>query len=173
MTGRVLGLAEPELLGEDESGPPVLVELVPDLSDTILSRVAALPAAGPASPHLGWWRAALALIALAQLAVALPALVLGTDAGEATHIARELGSWDLALGFGFLFAAWRPARAWGMLPLVVPLVACLVLTTAFDVVDMQASLLRESTHLLDLIGLPVLWMLARDRQARPGVLKPA
>ncbi len=68
-------------------------------------------------------RVALAGIALAQLALAVPTLLFGTDEGAPVHIAHEVGAWDLALAVGFLFAAWRPLRAVGMLPFVAALSA--------------------------------------------------
>ena len=40
----------------------------------------------------------LLVVALTQLLIALPALVLGDEAGTTVHLARELGSWDAALG---------------------------------------------------------------------------
>ena len=63
---------------------------------------------------------------VAQIAVAIPALVFGSDAGLPVHAARHIGSFDVALGVGFLYAAWKPSRIPGLLPVVVALVACLV-----------------------------------------------
>ena len=40
--------------------------------------------------------------------MAIPALVLGDDAGLPTHVARHLGSFALALGVGLLVVAWKP-----------------------------------------------------------------
>lgn len=139
-------------------------EAIPDLTGPILAAAAARRAAvslPPAGTGRRRWRVALALVALAQLIVAVPALLFGVGAGAPTHLAHELGSWDLALAVGFLFAAWRPARAWGMLPLVAALVACLLATTGIDMAEGRAGLLRESTHALDLAGLGLLWALAR------------
>src|SRR5437588_282230 len=85
----------------------------------------------------------------------------GEDAGEPVHIAREVGSFDFALAIGFLFVGWRPVRAYGMLPLVAALVACLGITTAVDLARGTATLLGESAHLLDLFGLASVWELAR------------
>ena len=76
-------------------------------------------------------------------------------------MAHELGSWDVALAVGFLFAAWRPARAWGMLPLVAALVVCLLGTTSVDLADGHAHVARELTHVLEVVGLGCLWPLGR------------
>jgi predicted anti-sigma-YlaC factor YlaD len=76
-------------------------------------------------------------------------------------VAREVGSFDMALAVGFLFAAWRPVRAWGLLPLVAALVACLALTSVIDLTEGKAAAFSESVHLLDVLGLWLLWQLGR------------
>jgi predicted anti-sigma-YlaC factor YlaD len=113
-------------------------------------------------------RAGLIALAVVQMVLALPVLLLGRDAGAPVHVAREVGSFDFALAVGFLFVGWRPVRAYGMLPLVAALVACLGITTAVDLARGTATLLGESAHLLDLMGLASVWELARaDRPPRP------
>lgn len=158
--------------------PLIAADAVPDLSDAVFARIAPLAPTGPAAPlspgrEQRPWRVALALVALAQLGLALPALLLGADAGVSPHLAQELGSWDVALAVGFLFAAWRPARAWGMLPLVAALVVCLAATSGVGLAEGEASVLRESSHVLDLAGLPLLWVLARDSRPRIASLRLA
>ena len=71
-----------------------------------------------------WWRSlaltrgALALVAVGQLVVTIPALLLGTDHEAPIHVAHELGAFDMALAVGFLVAVLRPSRAQGMRTLV-------------------------------------------------------
>src|SRR5262249_20609886 len=84
---------------------------VPDLSASI---VAALDPADDG--RIGGLRAGLAAVATVQILIALPALILGEDAGLPAHTARHLGSFAVALGIGFLVAAWRPERVGGVLP---------------------------------------------------------
>jgi predicted anti-sigma-YlaC factor YlaD len=139
----------------------VAAEPAPDLAPTIMAainreRVAASSRFDPQA-----LRGGLIALAVVQMLLALPVLLLGRDAGAPVHIAREIGSFDVALAVGFLFVGWRPARAYGMLPLVVALVACLGVTTAVDLARGTASLLGESAHLLDLFGLASVWELAR------------
>lgn len=158
--------------------PLIAADAVPDLSDAVFARIAppvTIESTVTPAPGKGQrpWRVALALVALAQLGVALPALLLGADAGASPHLAHELGSWDVALTVGFLFAAWRPARAWGMLPLVAALVVCLTVTSGVGLADGEASVLRESSHVLDLAGLLLLWVLARDSRPRIASLRLA
>lgn len=119
-------------------------------------------------------RVTLALVALLQLVIAVPDLLFGYESGATVHVAHEMGSWDLALAVGFLFAAWRPARAWGMVPLVTALVASLLVTTGLDVAEGHAELAGEVTHVLEVIGLGALWALARrPRVARRPALRVA
>jgi predicted anti-sigma-YlaC factor YlaD len=130
--------------------------------------------AAPAGPvHRGListfeWRVVLAVIGLAQVVLAWPGVFL--DDGHASiHLAHELTAWDMGLAAGFLLVAWRPARAWGMLPLVAVLVAAMVVTSGADLAAGHALLGREAVHALALAGLGCLWALAR-RAPRPSVV---
>ena len=106
-----------------------------------------------------WVRIALFALGLAQLALAIPGL-LGNEEGAPIHIAHEVGSWDVALAIGFIFVAWRPLRAVGMLPFVAALSFMLVLTAAIDLVHGHAEAIFETTHLLEVVGSLLLWYLA-------------
>jgi predicted anti-sigma-YlaC factor YlaD len=137
---------------------------VPDLSAGIL---AAAPELRPpllarwlASP----WRVGLVGVALVQVAVVVSALASG-DAGATAHVTHELYAIDLALAAGFLAAAARPARAWGMLPLVAAVVTCLLVTAGVDLLDGDVAATGEVNHLLEVMGLGFLWQLARRRPA--------
>jgi predicted anti-sigma-YlaC factor YlaD len=167
-----------EATGLDDRVAPALSLDAPDRAAAILAAVGADRAEAQreeTAALLFPWRAGLAAVGLLQLLLAVPAL-LGTTNGVTEHLSREMGSFDVALGVGFVFAAWRPARAWGMLPLVATLAACLVVTTLVDLQQGQAGALAESTHLLDLIGLGLLWALAysyrRPAPARARLVTP-
>jgi hypothetical protein len=107
-------------------------------------------------------RVGLITLAVVQMLLAIPVLLFGRDAGAPVHIAREIGSFDFALAVGFFFVGWRPARAYGMLPLVAAVVGCLAITTGVDLARGTATLLNESAHLLDVLGLAAVWELARS-----------
>lgn len=144
---------------------------VPDQTTAILQRAGAAARDAELRP----WQGALATVAVLQLVLALPVLVVGEHSGLTAHTSHELGSWDVALAVGFLFAAIRPARAWGLLPLVAALVGSLVATSLVDLAAGTASLPRESNHLLEAMGLAFVWTLAR-RTRRPlttGALRSA
>ena len=131
---------------------------IPDLTSAILAAIGREPAPSRLDPTALRW--GLAAVAAVQLVIALSTMLFGAN-GVTGHLTREVGSFDLALAVGFLFAAWRPARAYGMLPLVGALVACLAVTTAVDLSEGRAGAGAEATHLLDLVGLAFLWLVTR------------
>ncbi len=113
------------------------------------------------------WRIGLASAALVQPVLVLPSLLGAQWLGHG-HDARELGAWHLALAVGFLFAAIRPARAWGMMPLVSALVAGLLLTAGIDLAEGRVGLPQELAHAVELAALGCLWALSA-RVQRPAV----
>jgi predicted anti-sigma-YlaC factor YlaD len=139
---------------------------IPDLTPGILTAIGAesLEDAEPDTNVALRW--ILVAIAVAQIAVAIPALVLGSDAGLPVHTARHIGSFDVALGVGFLYAAWKPSRIPGLLPLVAALVVCLVGSSLLDVADGSTKALGEVQHVLDFVGLAVVWLLSRPTARR-------
>jgi predicted anti-sigma-YlaC factor YlaD len=140
----------------------VATEAAPDLTPTIMAaineqRVGRKSRFDPQALRVG-----LITLALVQMLLAAPMVLFGSDAGAPIHLAREIGSFDFALAVGFFFVGWRPARAYGMLPLVAAVVLCLSATTAVDLVRGTATLLNESAHLLDVMGLAAVWEMARS-----------
>jgi predicted anti-sigma-YlaC factor YlaD len=133
-------------------------EPVPDLTAAILAR-----AHPPAVGRGEWTRTALAVVALTEVVLAVPAL-LGHDTGATIHLARHIGALTAALALGYLYAAWRPIRAYGLLPIAAALAALTTFTALLDVLQGRVAMLGESTHVLDLAALTLLWMLA----GRPG-----
>jgi predicted anti-sigma-YlaC factor YlaD len=143
---------------------------IPDLAPGILAAIgeerradARAEVDADASTALRW---ILVAIAVAQIAVAVPALIFGSDAGLPVHAARHIGSFDVALGVGFLYAAWKPSRVPGLLPLVAALVACLVGSSLLDVAAGNTAAFGEVQHVLDFAGLLVVWLLSRP-EPRP------
>ena len=130
-------------------------EPLPDLTARVLDR-----ARPPRLGRGGWLRPALVWVALLIAAQSVQPLVLGDAAGATTHIARHLGAFGLALSFGMAYAAWRPHRAFGMLPFAVALVATTLLSALFDMTDQVRTPLAEAVHLTELVGLVLLWMIA-------------
>ena len=139
----------------------------PDLTAQVLQKARA--ERHRPDPLTSTLRLGLAAAAIAQLVLAVPALIYGTDEGAPIHLAHEVGAWDLALALAFVFAAWRPLRAVGMLPFAAALSGGLILTAIIDVAHGRAVALTETTHLLELVGTAFLYLLVapRGRWSRP------
>ena len=136
---------------------------VPDLTAPIL---ASIGSDNSSANHERALRVTLAIVAGVMIVAALPALLFGDDAGLPVHAARHIGSFDLAVAVGFLFAAWRPSRLPGLLPVVTALVACLVATSVLDVLDGSTAALTEVQHAVEVVGLAAAWLLAHPLRPR-------
>jgi predicted anti-sigma-YlaC factor YlaD len=134
---------------------------VPDLTPTILAAIGEDATAAPRADTQLALRWVLVALALVQIGVAVPALLLGSDAGLPVHAARHIGSFDVAVAVGFLFAAWRPTRIPGLLPVVAALVACLVGSSLLDVASGNTAAFGEAQHVVEFAGLAALWLLSR------------
>jgi predicted anti-sigma-YlaC factor YlaD len=145
-------------------------EPVPDLTPAILARIGQ---AGPSSGRDARPEARLGLAVLAALVAALALLesLLGDGGGPSPHLARELAAFQVALAAGFLLVAWQPQRrAQLLLPVVAVLSVCPAVIAVLDVVAGRAPASAETHHLLQLVGLGLVWLLARPSgQARPVV----
>jgi predicted anti-sigma-YlaC factor YlaD len=114
-------------------------------------------------------RVALATVAASELLLSVPGLILGEGASS-IHDARHIGSFGVAVSIGLLYVAWRPARAFGILPIVTALAVTMLVSAAIDVMHGRVSSFGEAHHILEFSGLVLVWMLA-GRPA-PRRLKP-
>ena len=133
---------------------------VPDLSGRIIAAIGQEQRLARRRRHAVAIRVGRLLVAILQLVLAGTDLLSGSGQGRA-HTLHELGSFDLALAVGFLCVAWRPARAYGMLPLIATLAAGLAATALIDVSEGHAAALTEGSHLLELAGSALVWLLSR------------
>ena len=129
-----------------------------DLTPRVLAAVPAVPA--------GRYRAltqrtALVAVALAQLAITLPLLVLGHDHDAGVHAAHELGSFDLALAIAFAVGAIRPALSAGLAWPCGIAAAGLAGTAIADLIAGQAIGADEAQHLIAVAGALLLFWQAR------------
>lgn len=108
----------------------------------------------------GWLRPALAWCGVVVAAQSFNPLLFGEIDGAPTHVARHVGASTLALAIGLLYVAWRPHRAYGLLPFVGALFATMLAGGVFDVLSGHRSVLSETVHLSELIGLVLVWMIA-------------
>lgn len=140
---------------------------VPDLTAPVLAAVAADRALRKQRKqtsslvHAGVLRWGLGLSAVAQLLLALPALIAEPDASSAVHTGREMASFDVAVAIGFLFAAARPSWARALVPVAVALAGCLLVTSSIDVINGAAQFGHELNHLLAGVQAILLGLLAR------------
>lgn len=79
--------------------------------------------------------------------------------GSAIHLERHQAAFDVALGLAFLFVAWRPDRAYGMVPFAAAFTFALTSAAIIDLFNGASTLLRESAHLIEIVGLGLLWIL--------------
>jgi predicted anti-sigma-YlaC factor YlaD len=144
-----LGPARPAPVGSDE------------LISVVLSH--SRPPRRPTS--LTWWRAGLVVVGGSQVAVTAPLLLFGRDHAAPEHIAHEVGAFAMALGIGFLLAAWKPDRARGMQAVVGAAAVLLAVTALVDLLHGHTDVADEAPHLLAIAG----WLiLARVAVATPS-----
>jgi predicted anti-sigma-YlaC factor YlaD len=130
-------------------------EDVPDLTARIV-RSPAAPRHVPIAPLSFWVRGALVTVGLALLAMSAPELIApGSASGH-------LAAWDVAFATGLLFAAWQPERSRGLLPMAVVLIATMTFATVVDVRNGHPASHGLAVHVLELVGVGVLWLLAHD-----------
>ena len=113
-------------------------------------------------PHPGagqWVRYGLGVVAASIVVLNIPPL-LGLTATASSHEVRHLGTFGLALGIGLLWAALKPERAIGLVPLAAALAMAMLLGSVADIGRRQATLVSESIHLLEFTGLGLLWYLS-------------
>ncbi len=138
-------------------------ETMPDLVEIVMQR---------ARPYRlgrgGWLRPALVWVAIVIVAQSISPLISGRAEGVSTHLARHLGAFSLAFAIGLLYAAWKPHRAYGMLPFAAALVATSAISAVLDLAAGHRSAVGEVAHFSELAGLLLLWMIAGS----PGLHRP-
>jgi predicted anti-sigma-YlaC factor YlaD len=106
-------------------------------------------------------RLSLVAVAVVQLGVTIPLLVLGHDHTAPAHVAHEMGSFDLAVAGGFLVAAWHPSRAAGIRTVIGMACALLLVTAAIDLATHRTDLGDEAPHVVAVGGWLLLYLLAK------------
>lgn len=138
---------------------------VPDLSEAILDEAPVLV------DTRGWWpRIALGGVGVAQISLALSQLLgVGTTATHAqhggvpvaSHLFNEGTAWNLALGIGLFWAAFRPRATSGLIPVVGIFVVVLLAYSTHDLITGVAPVTRVAGHGLLVAGLLLLFLVNR------------
>jgi predicted anti-sigma-YlaC factor YlaD len=136
-------------------------EAVPDLTAAILGPPPRLAAAGGGAPP-AWARYGLLTVAATVLILALPVLF----SGGGPHDGRDLAAFEVALCAALLLVVWQPQRAAGLLPMGATLAVASLASAAVDVVNGNVGLDGEANHVLVLVGLGLLWVMARPESQR-------
>ncbi len=139
-----------------------------DLTSRIL---AAVPPASTGRRRRLTQRAGLIVVALAQLAITVPLLILGHDHDAGTHAAHELGSFDLALAIAFVVGAIRPVLSAGLAWPCGIAAAGLAGTAVIDLIAGQTFGADEAQHLVAVAGAVLLFWQART--VSTGTSSPA
>jgi predicted anti-sigma-YlaC factor YlaD len=85
--------------------------------------------------------------------------VFAAGSENAVHLSRHQAAFAVALGASFLFVAFRPERAFGVIPFVATFTVALTVTAAVDLVNGSSNVVTESRHLLEIGGLVLVWIL--------------
>lgn len=105
-------------------------------------------------------RPAIAWCGLLIAAQSVAPLVFGSADGAPAHVARHVGASTLALAIGLLYVAWKPHRAFGLLPYVTALFAAMVGGAIVDLIGGGRSAVSELVHLAELAGMVLVWLIA-------------
>ena len=106
-----------------------------------------------------WARRLLMVAAIIIVIEALPAYVRGEGLSAESHAARHLAAWQIGFGVGLLVAAWVSRMSHAMLALAATFAALTIGATAIDVISGHRGPWAESVHLVELIGVFLLWRL--------------
>jgi predicted anti-sigma-YlaC factor YlaD len=142
---------------------------IPDLSGPILAAVGATRRKRPrllaaCRILLGIVGTAQILVAIAQTAApAMSGMTMpgSTEGATAGHLLHESAAWNLAVGAGFLFIAWRRTRAAALVPLLTAFVGALTLLSADDLFSGMVAWSRLASHVLLLAGYLLVVVLSR------------
>jgi len=106
-----------------------------------------------------WARRLLVVAALLIVLEAVPAYVTGRGLSAESHAARHLGAWQIGFGVGLLVAALFSRMSHAMLALAVTFAVLTVGGTIIDIVGGHSGPWVESVHLVELVGVFLLWRL--------------
>jgi predicted anti-sigma-YlaC factor YlaD len=92
----------------------------------------------------------------------------GMEGASVDHLMHESAAWNLAVGAGFLFIAWRRSRPAGVVPTLTAFVAVLTLMSLGDLIDGSVAPSRLASHVLLLAGYAIVVVLCRPSMGMDG-----
>ncbi|GIH14217.1 zf-HC2 domain-containing protein [Rugosimonospora africana] len=150
-------------------GPVASVPGVPDSVLDAVPRGRRTHWAAALRVALGAIGAGQVLLGVAQMAG--PGMVGATMAGAMAdgrmegasldHLAHESAAWNLAVGAGFLFIAWRRSRPAGVVPTLTAFVGVLTAMSLGDLIDGTVAASRLASHVLLLVGYAIVVAMCR------------
>ena len=145
---------------------PAVVET--DRTEAILAALPARSKARPSEERVRVLRFVTLVIALIQIAGAVP-LLLGRGEMMHMHYARHIGVFSAALAIGLLVVAWHPERARALLPMLGVLVAGLLWSCLDDLISGRPVPGSAIAHAADVAAFGVVWLLAHTPAGSDGV----
>jgi predicted anti-sigma-YlaC factor YlaD len=144
--------------------PPVRAVNTPStaFSDRVLG---ALEPDRSTSAESKFLRIALGIVGVLAFIQAMPELF-ASGSGANEHMSRHLGVFTAALAVGFVYTALRPRRVGGLLPVAAVISVGLVVTAVIDVTAGHTPIAGETTHILEIVGLVIMWLLTRYERPR-------
>ena len=104
-----------------------------------------------------WTRRLLLVAAIVIVLEAAPTYIRGSGLGAEAHAARHLATWQIGFGIGLLVAAWVSRLTYAMLALAATFALLTITATVIDVIRGHSGPWRESVHLVELVGVYLLW----------------
>jgi len=106
-----------------------------------------------------WARRLLLVAAIIIVLEAIPSYAQSEVSSAEAHAARHLAAWQIGFGVGLFVAAWVSRMSHAMLALAATFATLTVVATTIDVISGHSGPLAEPVHLVELIGVFLLWRL--------------
>lgn len=106
-----------------------------------------------------WARRLLVVAAIVIVVEAIPTYISGEGVSAESHAARHLASWQIGFGVGLFVAAWVSRMSHAMLALAATFATLTVIAKAIDVIGGHRGPWADSVHLVELVGVFLLWRL--------------
>lgn len=106
-----------------------------------------------------WARRLLIVAAIVIVVDAVPTYISGEGVSAESHAARHLASWQIGFGVGLFVAAWVSRMSQAMLAFAAAFASLTVIAKAIDVIGGHRGPWADSVHLVELIGVFLLWRL--------------